>query len=110
MGEREVCLVTQAVGTLALQLLDARDSYSAVPLWRPLLKSPHLVLEDKGPSVKRTQGLCHRMGKVKVSWRLRGNSVTAGTGVTASYFWLSERPEIVKREYFPDCILLVKNI
>lgn len=50
------------------------------------------------------------MGKVKVNWRLRGDSVAAGAGVTATYFWLSERPEIVKREYFPDCSLLVKNI
>lgn len=107
--EWEACLVTQAVGTLSLQLLDPRESYSAVPLWRPLLKSLNLVLEDKGKTVKKTKSHCHRPGKVEGDWHEK-QQWTVGTGVTATYFWISERPEIVKRGYFPYYILLVKNI
>lgn len=33
--------------------------------------------------------------------KLGGNKVTAAAEANATYFWISKRPEIVKREYFP---------
>lgn len=36
--------------------------------------------------------------------KLRGHKVTSGTEANATYFWISKKSEIVKREYFPDFI------